>query len=46
MAKKNVKPTEKELEILQVLWDKGAVSVREVHEAMGGEGANGYADHA
>ncbi|MFD1000512.1 BlaI/MecI/CopY family transcriptional regulator [Ohtaekwangia kribbensis] len=42
MTKKNIKPTEKELEILQVLWDKGAVSVREVHEAMGGEGANGY----
>lgn len=42
MAKKNIKPTEKELEILQVLWDKGAVSVREVHEAMGGETANGY----
>lgn len=42
MAKKNIKPTEKELEILQVLWDKGAVSVREVHDAMGGEDANGY----
>lgn len=42
MAKKNIKPTEKELEILQVLWDKGAVSVRQVHEAMGGETANGY----
>jgi BlaI family transcriptional regulator, penicillinase repressor len=42
MAKKNVKPTEKELEILQVLWDKGAVSVREIHDAMGGEDANGY----
>jgi BlaI family penicillinase repressor len=42
MAKKNIKPTEKELEILQVLWDKGAVSVREVHDAMGGEDTNGY----
>jgi predicted transcriptional regulator len=42
MAKKNIKPTEKELDILQVLWDKGAVSVREVHDAMGGEDANGY----
>jgi BlaI family penicillinase repressor len=42
MAKKNIKPTEKELDILQVLWDKGAVSVREVHDAMGGEDTNGY----
>lgn len=36
------KPTEKELEILQVLWDKGPVSVREVHTTLGGESANGY----
>ncbi|MFK7970945.1 MAG: BlaI/MecI/CopY family transcriptional regulator [Bacteroidia bacterium] len=29
-----MKPTDKELEILQVLWDKGKASVREVHEAL------------
>lgn len=36
------KPTEKELEILQILWNKGPVPVKEVHETMGGEDANGY----
>ena len=42
MAKENIKPTDKELEILQVLWEKGPASVREVHEALGGEATNGY----
>lgn len=37
-----VKPTEKELEILQIMWEKGSVSVKDVHETMGGEPANGY----
>ena len=37
-----VKPTEKELEILQILWVKGAAAVKEVHEAMGGDQQNGY----
>jgi predicted transcriptional regulator len=36
------KPTEKELEILQILWQKGPVAVKDVHEEMGGEEANGY----
>jgi BlaI family penicillinase repressor len=36
------KPTEKEIEILSILWDKGEVSVKEVHEALGGETTNGY----
>jgi BlaI family transcriptional regulator, penicillinase repressor len=36
------KPTEKELEILHILWEKGSVAVKEVHEALGGEQANGY----
>ncbi|HWB27731.1 MAG TPA: BlaI/MecI/CopY family transcriptional regulator [Chitinophagaceae bacterium] len=31
---KNIKPTESELEILQVLWDKSSATVREVHEEM------------
>lgn len=39
---KNLKPTEKELEILQILWEKDAVSVKDVHEALGGEATNGY----
>jgi predicted transcriptional regulator len=32
--KKNIKPTESELEILQVLWTKGLASVRDVHEEL------------
>ncbi len=31
---KYVKPTESELEILQVLWTKGMATVREVHEEL------------
>lgn len=31
---KNNKPTESELEILQVLWQKGAATVREVNEEI------------
>ncbi|AXY74929.1 BlaI/MecI/CopY family transcriptional regulator [Paraflavitalea soli] len=31
---KSIKPTESELEILQVLWIKGTASVREVHEEL------------
>ena len=43
MEKRNfIKPTEKELEILQVMWNKQAVSVKEVHEALGGDEINGY----
>jgi BlaI family transcriptional regulator, penicillinase repressor len=34
MASKYVKPTESELEILQVLWVKGLATVREVHEEL------------
>ncbi|MBU1371184.1 MAG: BlaI/MecI/CopY family transcriptional regulator [Bacteroidetes bacterium] len=30
----SVKPTEGEMEILQVLWNKGNCTVREVHEAL------------
>ena len=42
MAKINIKPTDKELEILHVLWEKGPASVRDVHDALGGEKTNGY----
>jgi BlaI family penicillinase repressor len=31
---KYVKPTESELEILQILWTKGLATVREVHEEL------------
>ena len=43
MEKRNfIKPTEKELEILQILWKKGPAAVKEVHESMGGDQQNGY----
>ena len=32
--KKQLKPTEGELEILQVLWENGKATVREVHETI------------
>jgi predicted transcriptional regulator len=34
MSTKYIKPTESELEILQVLWDRDLASVREVHEEL------------
>ena len=34
MSTKYIKPTESELEILQVLWDKDLASVRDVHEEL------------
>ncbi len=34
MTLKNIKPTESELEILQILWQKGQCTVREVHETL------------
>ena len=37
-----IRPTEKELEILQILWQTGAAPVKQVHEALGGDENNGY----
>ncbi|WP_231491942.1 BlaI/MecI/CopY family transcriptional regulator [Pedobacter sp. Leaf170] len=34
MSNSNIKPTEGEMEILQVLWQKGLCTVRAVHEAL------------
>jgi predicted transcriptional regulator len=42
MSEKPIKTTEKELEILQIVWDKVEVSVKDVHEALGGDDVNGY----
>ena len=39
---KYIKPTESELEILQVLWEKGTASVREVHEELAKSKDVGY----
>lgn len=36
------KPTEGELAILQVLWERGPSTVRHVHEALNGAKATGY----
>ena len=41
-AEKISKPTGKELEILQIAWKNGPVSVRDVHEGLGGDQQNGY----
>lgn len=35
-------PTEGELRLLRVLWDRGSSTVREVHDALGGSGESGY----
>ena len=35
-------PTEAELDILRVLWERGASTVREVHEALYGDDGAGY----
>jgi BlaI family penicillinase repressor len=42
MTGKSIKTTEKELEILQIVWSRDAVSVKDVHEALGGVDSNGY----
>ena len=42
MTIRPIKATEKELEILQIIWSKEAVSVKDVHEALGGDESNGY----
>jgi len=39
---KNIKPTESELEILQVLWTKGLATVRDVHEELSKTKEAGY----
>lgn len=42
MSEKQIKPTEAELEILQVLWERGPSSVRDVHEVLSTERETGY----
>lgn len=39
---KYIKPTESELEILQILWTKGLATVREVHEELSKTKEAGY----
>jgi predicted transcriptional regulator len=40
--RKNFKPTESELEILQILWEKQASTVRDVHEELSKTKVSGY----
>jgi BlaI family penicillinase repressor len=40
--KKTSGPTDRELGILSVLWDRGPCTVREVHEALHQDAATGY----
>jgi BlaI family transcriptional regulator, penicillinase repressor len=42
MNNKQIKPTENELEILRVLWDRGQATVREVHEELSKTKDAGY----
>lgn len=42
MSTKTLKPTESELEILQVLWERKSASVREVHEELSKTKESGY----
>lgn len=37
-----IKPTTSELEILQILWEEGKSTVREVHEILSAKKASGY----
>ena len=42
MGSKYVKPTESELEILQILWKNGTATVRDVHEELAQSKEVGY----
>lgn len=42
MSKKGIKPTDAELEVLQVLWAKGSSSVRVVNELLNQQREIGY----
>ena len=42
MSGKSIRPTESELEILQVLWEKGPCSVRTVNDILNEEREVGY----
>jgi len=39
---KHIKPTESELEILNVIWNKGKATVREVHDVLEAQKQSGY----
>lgn len=39
---KHIKPTESELEILNIIWAHGACTVRQIHEILGQNKESGY----
>ena len=41
-AKPLPRPTEAELELLRVLWERGPLTVREIHDALSDDKATGY----
>jgi len=42
MARSQPRPTDAELAILRVLWERGSSTVRQVHEALAGTRETGY----
>jgi predicted transcriptional regulator len=42
MTRTPQRPTEAELEILRVLWERGPSTVRQVHESLAGQRETGY----
>lgn len=42
MSQKQLKPTESELDILKILWERGEATVREVHEELSKSKDAGY----
>jgi predicted transcriptional regulator len=42
MAKAPPRPTDAELAILRVLWERGPATVRQVHDVLAGDRATGY----
>ena len=42
MSRPNLRPTDAELAILQVLWTRGPSTVRQVHDALAGSRETGY----
>ncbi|MEP7253671.1 MAG: BlaI/MecI/CopY family transcriptional regulator [Ginsengibacter sp.] len=42
MTRKNIKPTESELEILTILWGRDSSTVRDVHEELSKTKVSGY----
>ncbi len=39
---KTLRPTDRELTILRILWDSGPCTVRQVNDAMNADGSTGY----